>query len=215
MIIFIWVCSFSMMIPTFTEIWGRFSLDNMKAQTCTIIPDQNGNSPKIVLIAVGFVIPTIFMIGCYTRILYIVQRSRTKSHSRPIRSPNDVENHVVTKETSSSVTQDYSTNNEEQREGNAMFKRIKNTFRFQRRRMSNGPTRRDKRLHTMIAVVMLSFFISHVPIVIAKIVSNDFSVSPYGTMLGNLILYLTVCSNPIIYVVMSKDYRQAYKSIFR
>ncbi|XP_026482416.1 G-protein coupled receptor 84 [Ctenocephalides felis] len=71
---------------------------------------------------------------------------------------------------------------------------------------------KDKKLLRMILVIFLSFLICYLPITITKIfkMASNYQVLNIS---GYLLIYLTTCMNPIIYVVMSSEYRQAYKNL--
>lgn len=222
MIIAIWVGAFGMIVPILFEVWGQFSLDP-KVGFCTVMPDQNCNTPKKALIVMGFVFPCFFIIACYSRIIYIVKKSTSMSTSRPPTSNIQMDStsrnqDISTREPTSSGSQEE--NNCDDVESNTrgvvsnFQKSFRVTFRARQRRLSNRPTRRDKRLQTMITAIMISFFACHLPIMIAKTAHQEFVQGPYGNMMGYLLLYMTTCSHPIIYVFMSKEYRQAYKNIF-
>lgn len=71
---------------------------------------------------------------------------------------------------------------------------------------------KDKRLLKMILVIFLSFLICYLPITINKIF-DTVAENHMMNILGYLLIYLTTCINPIIYVVMSSEYRQAYKNL--
>uniref|UniRef100_A0A1A9X5L4 G-protein coupled receptors family 1 profile domain-containing protein n=1 Tax=Glossina brevipalpis TaxID=37001 RepID=A0A1A9X5L4_9MUSC len=73
---------------------------------------------------------------------------------------------------------------------------------------------KDRRLLKMILVIFISFVICYLPITITKIWeggrrNNVFNISGY------LLVYVTTCINPIIYVMMSSEYRQAYWNLLR
>lgn len=72
-------------------------------------------------------------------------------------------------------------------------------------RMSN----KDRRLLKMIMVILLSFIVCYLPITLSK-VFKSIQDNSYLNIMGYLLIYLTTCINPIIYVVMSSEYRQAY-----
>lgn len=74
------------------------------------------------------------------------------------------------------------------------------------------PTKKDKKLRTMIMAIMLSFGLCHLPISVTKIFL-EFTFHPALKIVSYILLYLTTCINPIIYVVMSNEYRQAYKNL--
>lgn len=70
-------------------------------------------------------------------------------------------------------------------------------------------TSKDRRLLKMILVIFVSFLICYLPITTTKIVRSIHDI-PIFNIMGYLLIYLTTCINPIIYVVMSSEYRQAY-----
>lgn len=225
MIIAIWVGAFSMLVPILSETWGRFSLDPIVG-FCTVIPDKNNHSPKSAIVIMGFVFPCIFIVLCYSRIMYIVKKSTAKSAFRPPTTLN-VQNDSSSKNQEISTRELTSGNTQEEekcidaerntREDSVLtnFKRnFRATFIRRQRRVSTTLTRRDKRLQAMIIAIMISFFACHLPIMIAKTTNQKFAGGPYENIMGYMLIYMTVCSNPIIYVVMSKEYRQAYKSVF-
>lgn len=74
------------------------------------------------------------------------------------------------------------------------------------------PTRKDKKLRTMIMAIMLAFGLCHLPISVTKIFL-EFTPHPILKIFSYILLYLTTCINPVIYVVMSNEYRQAYKNL--
>lgn len=94
------------------------------------------------------------------------------------------------------------------------------------RRGSNSPSRRsssmtnvagkmtskDKKLLKMILVIFLSFLICYLPITISKTFRHVIEIHTLD-IAGYILIYLTTCMNPIIYVVMSSEYRQAYKNL--
>lgn len=68
---------------------------------------------------------------------------------------------------------------------------------------------KDRRLLKMILVILSSFVACYLPITASKIIRPIQQIS-YLNIMGYLLIYLTTCINPIIYVVMSSEYRQAY-----
>ncbi|KAI5646174.1 7 transmembrane receptor (rhodopsin family) domain-containing protein [Phthorimaea operculella] len=73
-------------------------------------------------------------------------------------------------------------------------------------------THKDRKLLKMIMAIMLSFWVCYLPITLTKIF-REFTSHPVTNIAGYLLIYLTTCINPIIYVVMSSEYRQAYKNL--
>lgn len=90
--------------------------------------------------------------------------------------------------------------------------RFKSVRKF---RNPDGPPRmsnKDKKLLKMILVIFSSFLICYLPITVTKIFKN--SIDWRGlNIAGYILIYLTTCINPIVYVVMSSEYRSAYKNV--
>lgn len=72
--------------------------------------------------------------------------------------------------------------------------------------------RNEWRITKMVLAIFLSFVICYLPITVAKIADSDVSI-PVLHIIGYILLYLSSCINPIIYVIMNKQYRQAYKTV--
>lgn len=70
-------------------------------------------------------------------------------------------------------------------------------------------TVRDKRLLKMILVIFSAFLICYLPITITKIFKEVTEIHGFNIS-GYLLIYMTTCINPIIYAVMSSEYRRAY-----
>lgn len=64
----------------------------------------------------------------------------------------------------------------------------------------------------MVLAIFLSFVACYLPITLVKVADPDVN-SPGFHILAYLLLYLSSCINPIIYVIMNKQYRQAYKTV--
>ncbi|PSN34773.1 hypothetical protein C0J52_28170, partial [Blattella germanica] len=73
-------------------------------------------------------------------------------------------------------------------------------------------TAKDKKLLKMILVIFASFVICYLPITITKTFKDTMDIHGLN-IAGYILIYLTTCINPIIYVVMSSEYRQAYKNL--
>lgn len=75
------------------------------------------------------------------------------------------------------------------------------------------PSRKDKRLGTMIFAIMLSFCLCHFPIILTKVL-HWVTPHPAVNILAHILLYFSSCINPVIYVVMSSEYQKAYRNLF-
>jgi len=70
----------------------------------------------------------------------------------------------------------------------------------------------DWRLTKMILAIFLSFIFCYLPTTIIKVVDRRVSY-PDAHTVSYAIIYFSACINPIIYVTMNRQYRQAYKSL--
>ncbi|XP_025836884.1 G-protein coupled receptor moody isoform X2 [Agrilus planipennis] len=153
----IWLFSYGTQIPTLMGMWGVFGFDK-KLGTCSIKKDQNGNSPKVALFVLGFVIPCLIIVICYSKIYWVVHKSQKRL----------------------------------QQHGSLM-----------------DTKRSEMRVTRMVLVIFFCFVICYLPLTLVKVFDGDVKY-PAVHILGYLLLYCAACVNPVIYVTMNKQYRQAY-----
>lgn len=72
--------------------------------------------------------------------------------------------------------------------------------------------RNEWRITKMVLAIFLSFVACYLPITITKILDQDVRF-PALHIIAYIMVYLSACINPIIYVIMNKQYRQAYKTV--
>lgn len=72
--------------------------------------------------------------------------------------------------------------------------------------------RNEWRITKMVLVIFLSFLVCYLPITITKVVDKDVNW-PELHLVGYIMIYLSSCINPLIYVCMNKQYRKAYKTV--
>lgn len=75
-------------------------------------------------------------------------------------------------------------------------------------------SQKDRRLLKMILVIFISFLFCHLPITVTKLWKSTTDLHIVNIS-GYLLIYLTTCINPVIYVMMSNEYRQAYWNLLR
>ncbi|KAK2588326.1 hypothetical protein KPH14_004343 [Odynerus spinipes] len=82
------------------------------------------------------------------------------------------------------------------------------------RNMDTGPrmSRKDRKLLKMILVIFSSFLICYLPITVTKLF-HEVDDWKGLNIAGYILIYLTTCINPVVYVVMSSEYRSAYKNV--
>ncbi|XP_051173930.1 G-protein coupled receptor moody-like [Leptopilina boulardi] len=71
---------------------------------------------------------------------------------------------------------------------------------------------KDKKLLKMILVIFISFLVCYLPITITKTFKDVIDWRGFN-IVGYILIYLTTCINPVIYVIMSSEYRSAYKNV--
>jgi len=71
----VWLFSFGWMVPPLLSVWGTLGEDR-ETFTCTIKRDAEGRSPKMFLFLLGFTLPCLAIIICYSAIFYRVRTSR-------------------------------------------------------------------------------------------------------------------------------------------
>ncbi|KAH8387278.1 hypothetical protein KR093_006047 [Drosophila rubida] len=75
-----WLITFSIMIPTWRGIWGRFGLDT-SIGSCSILHDKYGRSPKEFLFTAAFMLPCICIVTCYARIFLLVRQAAMRANA--------------------------------------------------------------------------------------------------------------------------------------
>uniref|UniRef100_A0ABD2XJ65 G-protein coupled receptors family 1 profile domain-containing protein n=1 Tax=Trichogramma kaykai TaxID=54128 RepID=A0ABD2XJ65_9HYME len=187
MLLFCVVFSYGMQIPTLLGSWGQFDYDP-NLETCSIVPDANGRSPKTFLFVTGFFIPCIVIVACYAKIFWVVHKSekRMRQHTQP-----------------------------QQTQHQPAMQQIKSPYSPARpestqREIKKG--RSEWRITKMVLAIFLGFLACYLPITIVKIADPEVR-NPAFHVIGYLLLYVASCVNPIIYVIMNKQYRQAYAGV--
>ncbi|GAB6022426.1 hypothetical protein CHUAL_006540 [Chamberlinius hualienensis] len=191
MIATLWLISFGPLLPTWAGWWGRFGFDN-QVGTCSIL-SVDGRSPKSFLFALGFVLPCIIVVICYLRIFFVVKKSAMKTKS----------NTQVTAEKNV------------RRPGGLRAPPTDplGHGRIRAAKTSRNKNSRDIKLLKMILVIFGAFFICYLPLTIVKVLGKEVEM-PVLNIFSYIAIYLTSCTNPIIYVVMSREYRRAYIELF-
>ncbi|XP_025410043.1 G-protein coupled receptor moody-like isoform X2 [Sipha flava] len=174
MIAFCLTLALGMQIPTLLGIWGEYKHDP-KLGTCSITVDRWGRSSKTALFIIGFIIPCIVIVCCYTGIFWVIRKSENRMQKHQISTRSDPNTKSM-----------------------QAIKRKRNEWR----------------LTKMVLAIFLSFVICYLPITIIKTTDPDV-LHPVLHLIAYVMLYISACFNPIIYVIMNKQYRKAYKSILQ
>ncbi|KAJ8719722.1 hypothetical protein PYW08_011897 [Mythimna loreyi] len=254
MLVALWLFPIAALLPTCFGLWGEFSLDPITG-SCTIVPDDNDNSPKKFLFIIAFLLPSVAIICCYARILWIVRKTAKKQKNNAMKmkslsmSTTTIATRIVDMdrrpsrntvptfpmscffqtgaELSSSTESPTPSETERQStvpeiKGRSLGDENKNfrrsfiaTMRWTTAPKPRLPTKKDKKLLTMIVAIMVSFCVCHLPITLMKTTVFETTTHSVANVFGYVLIYFTTCVNPVIYVVMSNEYRQAYKSLFK
>ncbi|XP_037031398.1 G-protein coupled receptor moody isoform X2 [Bradysia coprophila] len=213
MILFCWIFSYGMQLPTFFKVWGAFGYDS-KLGTCSILEDANGRSSKKVLFVIAFIIPCLIIIGCYAKIFWVVHKSeeRMRQHaSKQNEIPNNLRSQLppaaanipanrLSSQSVSSTDMPSTTTAANQKPSRVKDQR------------DAKAKRNEWRITKMVLAIFLSFVMCYLPITVTKVADKDVKY-PGFHIFGYIMLYLSSCINPIIYVIMNKQYRQAYKTV--
>uniref|UniRef100_A0A2A4JK45 G-protein coupled receptors family 1 profile domain-containing protein n=1 Tax=Heliothis virescens TaxID=7102 RepID=A0A2A4JK45_HELVI len=234
MILLMWASALAIFFPSNFGKWGRYELEPHTG-FCTMLRDRNCHSPKTFFLIIAFVGPYFVIALCYARIWWLARKTGKKPGSH---NPRSTETRIISRPThlplshtasdtsmegrtlisidpsspGSSSPDDVRTpsSGEDQR-----FNYFKAPFRLTRREVRRkAPTRRDRKLCALIAAIMISFCVSHLPLMIARLVYKDYKSEPITNVAAHLLGYSETCINPIIYVLMSNEYRKAYRSLF-
>lgn len=73
----------------------------------------------------------------------------------------------------------------------------------------SGTKRSEMRVTKMVLAIFLCFIVCYLPISFVKVLDSEVKHAPLHVF-SYLLLYLSSCLNPVIYVTMNKQYRQAY-----
>ncbi|BFG02367.1 G-protein coupled receptor moody [Drosophila madeirensis] len=230
-----WLFSYGMQLPTLLGAWGRFGYD-ARLQTCSIMSDRHGHSSKTTLFITAFVIPCLVIIACYAKIFWVVHKSeqRLKRHATKQNSiPNNLRPLAAAAATANSLpsgdganasqvpgaagcrvssdsSSSYSTDVPETAPGGGGAAKQQPTRVKDQREVR--AKRNEWRITKMVLAIFLSFVICYLPITIVKVADKDVE-HPSLHIFSYIMLYLSACINPIIYVIMNKQYRKAYKTV--
>ncbi|KAH8294446.1 hypothetical protein KR018_005694, partial [Drosophila ironensis] len=225
-----WVFSYGMQLPTLLGSWGRFDYDS-RLQTCSIMSDRHGHSSKTTLFIIAFVIPCLVIIACYAKIFWVVHKSeqRLKQHAS---KQNSIPNNLRPPPSGTSAGTTSSGGGGDCQPENRVSSDSSSSFCMEKpetvpSRSGSGqkqqPTRvkdqrevrakrNEWRITKMVLAIFLSFVVCYLPITIVKVADKNVE-HPTLHICSYILLYLSACINPIIYVIMNKQYRKAYKTV--
>ncbi|GFR29834.1 g-protein coupled receptor moody [Trichonephila clavata] len=192
MIGLIWISALGLLMFPLFEVWGRLGYDP-KVGTCTILK-LNGQSPKMTIYVAAFGIPSLVFLVCYSRIFWVV-------HKTAMRVKKDSIDYT---RIPSSVT----------------FSSKKGVFwkNYRHSEMENAKTslkrsKQELKVLKMLMIIFITFILCYFPVSFVKIFKKE-DDWPILNILGYLGVYFSNIINPVIYIVMSNEYRKAYVQLF-
>ncbi|CAL4111125.1 unnamed protein product [Meganyctiphanes norvegica] len=189
MIAFCWLFALMMLVPTLMGRWGRFGFDS-RLQTCSIIGGK-GRYPKQILFAIAFLVPAIIIVICYSLIFAVIHKSEKRMREHGARNQNgSSHNQAITLQ--SNLRSSSKTTRPIEKEA---------------RRKRN-----EWRITKMVLIIFLTFLITYLPITLVKGLDEKVNY-PGAHLLGYILIYISSFINPVIYVIMNRQYRQAYKTV--
>lgn len=189
MISILWLLPLVLLFLPFLDFWGTLKYDP-EVGDCGVM-DLNGKSPRIMIFVVATVFPSLLFIACYVKIYFVVRGS--------VRKVSRVETRPMP-------------------EGNCVFRESK-WLRKNSIANSNSAIyvnfrdRKEFRLLRIVLVLFIFFVLSTFPLAYVKIFHKEYDL-PVMNVLGYIGYFSSNVINPIIYIVMSEDYRRAYKDLF-
>lgn len=190
MIASIWVLSVLLLLPPLLGIWGTLGYDR-DVGTCTILPDNSNKSPKMFLYITAFILPSVIFIVCYTRIFFVVRKTSKKSQKR--------EDKIASRKISFSGRKGFVSKH---------YRHSEMTKSYIEHR-----ERTELRVLRVMLVVFILFIVCYFPVSFVKIFHKEDKLHIMNVA-GYLGVYFSNIINPIVYIVMSKEYRIAYKELF-
>lgn len=73
----------------------------------------------------------------------------------------------------------------------------------------NRYKRSEMKITKMVLVIFVCFLVCYLPITLVKIFDSEVNHAPLH-VLSYLLIYMSSCVNPVVYVTMNRQYRQAY-----
>lgn len=185
----LWIFPFVLVALPLFDIWGTLVYDP-SIGNCTI-NDLHGKSPRALILFLLLVLPSICFICCYLRIYFVVKKSARNIRKQDVQNAQRLKGRV-----------------DEIGEQKCERKTFQNTDVF-----IDLKDKKEFRLLRICMVIFIFYFITTVPLILIKVLRVEGKL-PILSVLSYVIHYFTSVINPIIYIAMSIEYRQAYKDLF-
>ncbi|XP_015917427.2 G-protein coupled receptor moody isoform X1 [Parasteatoda tepidariorum] len=193
MIFFIWLCALALLFLPLLEIWGRFGFDP-KVGTCSILK-MNGKSPKTFIYIAAFTVPSIVFIFCYARIFWVVHKA-SKQIRNDVRKSSIDPNSVTFSSKKGVFHKDY--------KHSEMPAKVNTSYK---------PQKAELKVLKVMLVIFITFLVCYFPVSFVKIFKKEYDL-PVLNVIGYMGVYFSNIINPVIYVLISKEYKKAYTELF-
>lgn len=183
-----WLLTLSLLFWPTAGVWGQFGWDG-DIGTCSVVP-KNGRSSKAFLFMVAYFVPATSFVICYSRIYWIVRKTQRnlRQYSTSHKSAAFVARFFAQRQDGGAVSAE--------------------KVQRQQRRIA-----KDWRLLKTVFVIFAVFTLCYLPLLVLKAfrLLDDY---PGVQVFAYLTFYFSGCVNPVIYICMSREYRQAYKELW-
>ncbi|XP_055339420.1 protein trapped in endoderm-1-like [Paramacrobiotus metropolitanus] len=203
-LIFCWLFPAIALSAPLLGLWGDMGVNVNSIGGCTFLPTPAHNSPRKTIYVVGILVP-VFSIGmCYGAIFFIVWRTRARIPILAARRPSDTRFMTMVRSRGWSVE---SVEDVEPTDEGCFPRRLNSVRNFAR--VVFGV---EWHLTQMMGVTYVTLLVCYIPIVCYEIVhpnNCDASLNVVVTVL----VWVSGSLNPIIYTIMSRQFRKAYASL--
>lgn len=195
-----------LLLPLF-DIWGKIGSNRNAVGGCSLLNGDFQYSPRTIFYAVGILVPVIFIGICYMVIFSMVWRTRRRIPSLASRRHSTVDSQVF----SFSRYRGCSVTLASQPYGDSViaegcFPRSLSSSLRNFVRVIFGS---EWHLTQMMGLTYIALLVCYIPAACHEILDRD-SSSPYINLFVTLLIWVSGGVNPVIYTIMSRQYRYAY-----
>ncbi|XP_055925051.1 G-protein coupled receptor moody-like [Argiope bruennichi] len=192
MIAIMWIAALMLLFFPLFEVWGRLGYDS-KVGTCTILK-MNGSSPKMTLYIIAFGLPSVVFLVCYSRIFWVVHQAakRVRKTSPDYSTISDLVTFSAKK---------------------GVFWRNYRHSEMNKEKVTLWRNKQELKVLKLMMVIFITFILCYFPVTFVKIFKKEDDL-PILNVIGYMGVYFSNIINPVIYIVMSIEYRKAYIELF-
>lgn len=183
----IWLFPIAVLSLPLSGVWGRLGRHPITG-ICTILT-VNEKSPKMFIYIIGLLVPSLLFLMCYTAIYIMVRKIEGKTKRWNLQSSLKW----------------------------IRFKRNKSSEVINENKpevlIANRHDKNRHRLVRMMLVIFVVFTFCYFPMFLLKVFRSGRDI-PLLNVFSYICFFFSTVINPVIYIVMSREYRKAYKSLF-